>query len=235
MFTTATGKIHVIFNSIDGVYYTTAESHDSYFTEPVGLPISPDNLVAAMDYSGNLHVASLLYSVDNGPSYVQYTRLMANSSAWTAPITYPTGVSSNDINRLSIAAYDADNVYLSFLQAQTLPIRTLQVLRSGNGGVTWATRTVTTGDTSGITSLAVNRNRILYIAQGFHTADTMVRYTKVYKSSDNGATWGNGGTIAGQSEPSIAFDPATNKAAVLTKTLQLPGMLQETVYVTKEK
>jgi hypothetical protein len=210
----------VLFQGADSkLYYTTADSHESYFAEPMALPGNPSgwqDIELTIDGSNNLHCAFPI--TDGAGKYgLQYTKKPASSGNWTTPVTVAAlAATGQEEGFTSITAYDANSIYITNHNYDKI-----YAYRSTNGGATWARSTVfssssTVHPTRHI-SIAVSPARVLYVGTGFDInasdGSFLREEARIFKSTDGGMTWSTGGVIAGQTSVSIGID-SRGKAAV---------------------
>jgi hypothetical protein len=229
-----TGVLHVLFQGIDGkMYYTTATRYDSAFSSPTAIPGTPDSwgdIEMVLDSSNNLHVAYPVYDAASSKFGMQYTKKPAGL-AWKSPVTVMPLTAGGADGFTSIAAYDANNIYIAGHNNQNV-----YVYRSTNGGTTW-TQSIPFKGTTTVTpgrhiSIAVNSAKALYVGTGFFNSTTGIEEARIFKSTDGGVTWSTGGVIPNMTSVSIATDASAKAAINLWGT---NGNYDSTIYFTKEK
>lgn len=198
---TSDGTIHILF----GNYYSTAESFDSPFTEPVALPNLPDGsgydgeTYMAKDPSDNLYAATV-HDVER----ISFTRKSPGSSAWSDPVvvysTYP-GYLSRDID---LAVLDQNNFYIGFVNGPELGL-----LVSTDGGASWTKRTVLQDAHNGEAklSIVVDINKNITYASEVYDVNGLNPVIQVWRSNDGGATWSLPALVKGQNYPVLSLDP----------------------------
>ena len=238
--TTPNGEIHVIFqgSADEKLYYTYASRYNDEFTAPVSLPGQPsgwEDIEATLDGDGNLHVAYPISDVTNTLFGLEYTRKPADSMTWTTPVTVaPLVATGQDEGFTSIAAYDADSIYIA-----NHDWKDMYVYRTRDGGATWERTAVFNGTAEVMPtrhiSIAVNHSHDVYVGTGFDhylpNGDWDYEEAQIFRSTDRGRSFSNGGIIPNQTSVSINFD-ADGKAAI---NLWGTNVLEGAIYFTKEK
>jgi hypothetical protein len=197
------GAIHIVANTLThsvnipnvlGTSYITAASPDSPFTV-TDMPEVGDAVQAVRDSAGNIYVVGT-----GSYSSIQFCKKIG-SADWTVPVT----VSVGDVGGLAVA--DANNIYISYFDGSS------RLAVTTNGGKVWNQKTVLAnqviGNYEAQSAVAVTSGKVITYATTVNDA------VKVYRSSDNGATWSAAATVKGQGRPAITVDSA-NKAHILT-------------------
>jgi hypothetical protein len=225
------GKVHAFFRSGNLYYYTSSSAPGAIFTEPVA--ISPDALSGSMavDSSNNVLFA---YTTADG---AYFRKKLAAGSTWSTPVKMGTDAALNDNNQISIAALDANNMYVSHSASASL-----RVYKSINAGSAWTQKVVTAA--SGIsyegTSIAVNKStKAVTIGITENNNTTSVQQRKIFRSAD-GVTWSAATILNANSSggnQSIAID-STGKTLILHNSAALEpsfGYADHAIYVSREK
>lgn len=225
------GKVHMVFNDDADTYYTSAATAEASFSAPVNLGFVSGNLALTSDASNSLYLA------ETGNNILTFHKKLVNESAWTTK-TLDTNTGDN----VSIAVYDANNIYIAYLVSGGSDVA---LTVTSNGGTTWTKRTVNPAIAGNSThpSIAVNANKVIALAS-FTRTPTNSQY--INKSSDNGATWSPATQIANFRHGSVAFDSAGKINMVSFKALNgytIDDFTQNTntdpyanaIYFTKEK
>lgn len=217
---TSNGAVHVVASN----YYISAPSPDDVFNA-VDIPVIGSTPQAVMDASGNIYVVSR----DSFDLYL--TKKSAGSSIWSDPVTVYSNANGNFVGYVSLAVADANTYYVAYHDGDS----SLSLSVTTDGGNSWTKRTVLADQPAAGTShnpaIAVASGKLTYVTEVFDaTGNNPV--IKVFRSSDNGASWSAPATIQGQETPSIALD-SNNKAHILVRD-ELGGDNVNLLYI-KEK
>ncbi len=227
------GEIDVLFTGNGGhVYYVTAHAPKFIFSKPVQIPgvtTTGDgrSVDAALDKNGNLHVAYLRTS-GAGRIGVAYVKRRAGKKAWSKPVDVIPPSPVGDRGSMSIAAYDANNVYIA---STLINNKSLDVYTSGNGGRSWTSQTVTEVKPSKHASIAVGADKTLTVGVGHEIEAPLSEDAMIFRSVD-GRNWQQILTIPQETSVNIVLD-AHGKAGVLTRGAV--GTDENQAYFTKEQ
>lgn len=229
------GSIHIVYNSYDPAtwsmvgQYISAASADASFSAPTPLTWGGGQIAMTADKSNNLHVA------ETGSGLLKYHKKAAGSSSWsTVTLDADTG------DNVSIASYDASNIYVAYLTNGTTNIG-VQV--TATGGSSWTKRIVPLSSSARYgthPSIAVSATKVLAVAAFSREPYNL----SINKSSDNGATWSLATVINAMQHGNIAFDSAgkinmiSYKRAVVEDPFAIgtaTDPFARAVYFTKEK
>jgi hypothetical protein len=212
------GNVHVLYTDISNsnVYYASATTADSAFTfGPLKYTDPATNLeVTATALYSEIAVATdsanNLYAVVPENESVTLYKKSYGSSTWTAK----TVVDSGAANAASVAALDANNIYIAY-RMQDPKGSIMWIASTSNGGTSWTKKIVTphSAQDSSRPSIAVNSSKVISLAATYnpYTPNAVV---VINKSSDNGATWSPNTVVAGSHGASLAIDAAGKTAIV---------------------
>lgn len=237
-----TGTIHVLFwGNDEKLYATTAKSRTSTFSPPAPLPGNPKydtDPDMVLDGNGNLH-ATFMFSDEPGRIGLRYTKKTVGSTTWTPPVTVLPMTNAGSSGFCSIAASDADNIYVA-LQFDGVG---LFVFSSTNGGASWVQKAVAIPSATSVPSMHVSivasPTKALTVGTNFDDpASSGATAAKIFKSTDGGITWGTPATMNGHGSVSIALD-GSGKAGIMTSLWGSTAAVQEDpnvdLYFSKEK
>jgi hypothetical protein len=161
---------------------------------------------AVRDSAGNIYAAS------TDGTTISLTKKSSSSSAWSTPVPVITGSVGGDIG---LAVADANTYYVAYFDGTNSCMSV-----TTNGGKTWTKRIVGPVQTNPwnwpTPVVAVTSTKVITYATEVFDASGLNPVIKVYRSSDNGATWSAPATIKGQGIPTITLD-SSNKAHILVR------------------
>jgi len=253
------GSIHIFLTDYTNNYYLYANTADGTFIGPTSVqsewgnyPNSRDYAIAT-DSTNNVYVADT--HDDQKTGSVLFLHKKAPGNGWliigneSHPYIDRTDANFTVSNHLSLAVYDANNMYIAYKKdpSSGTPVSQIWLAATSNGSVQnphWALNPVAPKKTTYGTmpSVAVNARKILSVAGFYDAWGPGTAHVSINKTSDYGATWSDSGTIDGSGYPSIAIDSA-GKTCVLTVKFapSLSGSLSERdtevgpIHFTKEK
>jgi hypothetical protein len=224
------GVIHImatkVYSGPTGGYlvlsYLTAASPDSSFTA-TDLPLGWQRPQMVLDSAGTIYVIGYGDYVGNY-NPIQLIKKVG-SAAWTTPVTVFSAGPAGDFPGLAVV--DANTYYVSYFDGTNSCLSF-----TTNGGKTWTQRIVVANQVVGNyypnPVVAVSPTKVItYVTT---TNDTV----KVYRSSDNGATWSAPATVKGQLHPTITLD-SSNKAHIVTLDEEDPDWGNPNILWIKEK
>jgi hypothetical protein len=209
--TAPNGAVHIFFNN-GSMFHAVASGAEAAFSAPAALPWSADgnNYSIAFDSGNNIYAAEQLWNDTAATAYVTLHKNVAGTATWSN-----VQVASNVGDNLSIAVYDANNIYIAYKQnsATTLSI---WLAATTNGGKTWTKLPVTPNKTVYGTypTVAVNSSKVVTVVGHYVNWGPDGRIT-VNKTSDNGATWSANVNVPGNANSGVTLD-ASGKACVVS-------------------
>ncbi len=220
------------------LYFVTATDRESGFSAPTLLPVSTLAVAGdsemSYDASGNLHHVYPYWSDDTRTKTgIKYTRLNAGATNWSTPISVLAPV-AGESNHTSIAANDANNVYIS-----TKMNGGLMTFTTATGGTKWNQRVIftktSTVSSAGFTHIVANPSKVLTVGSAFEiTGTTPKREGRIYRSTDGGLSWSTATTIPNVDRIYLGIDSAGKSLTLTTGSGWLIGG-QDVVYISKEK
>lgn len=249
--TGAGGIVHVVFEGIDRrLYHTWAnESSGGEFSAPVMFgnpPAEWGDIESELDPDGNLHVGYPIQRITTDSATgqvvteeygVEYTMLAAGSTSWTEPVIVEPLTEQGD-GFTTTAVFDSSNIYIAKHNYNDI-----KVFRSANGGVSWSETVLFSAPDESIRptrhlSLAVNANKDLVLANGYHSYEFNGTYwewiredTMVFRGKDGGKRWANVSIVENVTSPSVQFDADGNAGIAFKGT----NDLNYTIQFTKEQ
>lgn len=242
--TSKSGKVFIKFQSGYELFLTTSDSHEAgVFTEPAIIPVSAslpntgDDAEIFVDKSNNLHL-SYPYCTDTDctKAGIKYTRLPAGSSVWSTPTTVLAPTTSGN-GHSALTAYDANNIYIASVLGNNLTF-----YGTTNGGTTWTkkvvlAKTATVGAGSRI-AITVNSSKAITVGSPVDTnaADgtNLKRESRLFRSTDGGATWSTATTIPNASYISMGLD-GNGKVLVVNRPAGALDDGEQACYFSREK
>ena len=204
----AVGGVHVVFEGWTDVHYSRSVDGGATFTE-LGTPLpsvsdGQDPAIAA-DAAGDVFVVARQY-----PG-LAYWRRLAGEATWTGPVQV-NGICTDEP---SIAAFDANTVYLSGLLQPGAGIPAVaSTVQGGLTSMDWTVATVGAGQCYGdVKPIAVDGTGAVGVAWIANDPITRARTVNFSRSTTQGASWsaplpaftlGN----ADSRDVNLAFDPA---------------------------
>jgi hypothetical protein len=225
-----TGAIHIVFRGNGNkIFHTTASTPRAPFTKPVQIAAGAEelsrNVDIALDSGDNLHLAFV--AVDGtGKAGVRYTKKLASSSNWSAPLDVVSLTPVSGTGSIGIAADDPNTVYIA---STVVNEKTIEIFRSNDGGKSWVVKTLAGKPTRHL-SIAVASNRSVTVAVGVLSDKEDSENIAVFRSQD-GLTWSAVATIPKVSSANIAID-SNGKVGVLC--LGQTGPEDNTSFFAKE-